>query len=195
MVSGTNIPNNGIGESAPLTPQEQQLLSAFRTQDCEALRQSVNSMCHDDGLNLVWSDPQFDEKDAVKPPLSDDFKAFITADIRAKQTADEAERRDPNLRVMMVELVAGLGDLIENAAIRLAGQKGDKSRFASDHAADLLVWALTEYLAQGYFPRGEADNVILQGYQVDAEHAQDFFNVGIPATGGQPFAIEGQVQS
>jgi hypothetical protein len=82
---------------------------------------------------------------------------------REKEKADEVIRRDPDLRLAMVQLVGQVTDLIAEAAEKLAAKKGHTSPDSSDDLYGLLAWQLTEFLAQ-------AD-------QLDEEGAMEWFEV------------------
>jgi hypothetical protein len=128
-------------------------------------------------------------------PPTIDLKTFIAEEMRRKREADEAARRDPALRLAMVELIADLGELIGNAAAKLAGEKGITSAFEIDRLGDTIAWQTVEFLAQGAFERDPNEAQICKAFQIDQYHAMDWFEVGIPAPGGQPFALESEVQS
>jgi len=129
------------------------------------------------------------------PPMSDDLKAFLEYERRSNREADENARRDPALRLAMVELIADLGDIIGNAAAKLAHEKGITSAWGTDALADNICWQIVEFLAQGAFERDPAEAPICKAYQVSQRHAMDWFDVGIPATGGKPFALESEQKS
>jgi hypothetical protein len=90
---------------------------------------------------------------------------------REKEKADDVIRRDPALRLAMVELVGQVTDLIADAAEKLAAKKGYTSPDSSDDLYGLLAWQLTEFFAQ-------AD-------QLDEKGAMEWFEVdSLPPTAG-----------
>lgn len=141
------------------------------------------------------SAPQLDESKSNIPMMSNDLKQFLEYERRSFREADEAARRDPALRLAMVELITDLGDMIGNTAAKLAYEKGLTSAWDIDNLADKVCWQIVEFLAQGSFERDPAEAPICKAYQVSERHAMDWFDVGIPSTGGKPFALESEQKS
>lgn len=109
--------------------------------------------------------------------VQDESIRMLLKALRCRQDADQKDRRDPALRIEMVKVIGDLQDLILEHATALSCVKGDASALEVDHASDLIVWQLCEFLTQGAFLRGDDSSEVLKGFQVSERHAFDHFDV------------------
>ena len=109
---------------------------------------------------------------------NNDRESIIRHIIKAKHRADEAARNDEDLRMQACALVDDLKELITDHAEEMAENRGSSSPFDEDECADLLIWALVEFLAQGIFPLYDMEEApIAKAHQLTQRHAMDWFHI------------------
>jgi hypothetical protein len=118
-----------------------------------------------------------------------ELQRYLLEEIAARHQADQKLRDDPDLRIVMTEMMPELGRVMREAATRLAALKGDDSLFSRDYWGDVICWQLDEFLSGGLIERGEAQ--LTQLSQVDEPHAADWFLINVGSDGTlTPFEIE-----
>jgi hypothetical protein len=94
-----------------------------------------------------------------------------------QEQVDNDARNDAALRTEMCRLIDHLSVVIDDHAAALAHAESDAGAFNMDIKKDLLTWQLAEFLTRCIIDRDPDEPPMTRGWQVDQEHAFDFFRV------------------
>ena len=163
--------------------------------NCKA--KNLALVCSESVELLKTAQEQVKEQLADTEKLAMSFSQSMVDLLNLQQVQDKQARKNPHLRAAMVRIIEQLGFIIENEAVRLAGElyEAPLTAFQYDSAADLLAWQLLEFLGQGDFERSSTKEIhvpVTRGHQISAAHASSWFKVDYDPENEPTMFVDGQ---
>lgn len=145
---------------------------------------------------MVAQQPEKQDKEVKIPPDVASVWKNLYEDLDQR---DELARRDPTLRLAMLDIIPAIHELIEEKAGKLAAQAGDAAQWEVDSLAEEIWWQFQEFATRTSIPRhDEYYFTSMRFHQLTIMHTAHWFDLeffpttklwGIPpsetAPGGQ----------